>query len=623
MKKRALRLAGLITLASLTAAAGCKRGGQGADGPGGAGGPGGASSDAASREQLQERAKKVIRLQGGMLFETLVHYEGGPKESWVVMSHEGRPMQPDLEVKPGAGDRDDTEATPVAPAAGAWSVPLRVPEWCDAYDGVGQRMNLKEMEKGFLATDEAGAYVEDLRLAGIAGCDRLKYAPRQRRVQALLQAFVNKTGVKRDELVSMLKVLVAPPKPETDRILYSCGATPVVRQLLCGPGMVKADPSTGGYKGNKDEKGQIDRLDELERTAAVDDAARLSLVLGDIVAFEPQSFSSTYPGHGVGSLKVVPGGRVEAERHGLGRTDMHAVLALDVEKISFTELSLSLVAGETDPVVRFILLRRLEDVERVMKAELAKVPADARAKAAAGMEAWQTAYKANKADMDAAYKAIAAPTDAEACGQVDAAFGRLLKAKAPKSLKDAYAAALDPAVNVVLGARETCHRTRGWTSMALWEGKILAATRSHVGPRRAAVMAFRPGKAPDRLTYLPDEQIVKATKAAAPGVQIDFMPKEWLEERENCVETNRVDRITSDGHIVYRTNCTALPPIKHSEPYPPASVDAASGAALKKGNVVIMIRQKDVPEVLFSAHTDEKSFEADQGLRVFLGVPLL
>jgi len=610
---------GAFVCAAIVATAGCGPRGSTAGGPSGA--SPGAAGDQDAHSELKERANKVVRLEGGQIFETVVHYEGGPNESWVVMSHEGRPMQPDLEKKPGAGAHDDKDVPPVAPAQGAWAVPLRVPEWCSAYDGVGQKMFFDDMEKGFLEVAEAGAYVEGLRAVAIAGCDRQRYAPRQRRVQALLQAFVNKVGIDRKELTGLLVALARKANPGSATVAYPCGDDPTVRLLLCGPEGPRK--STGAAARERKGNSLLDKLDAAERSGAVDDKARLALVLSEVVDLRAVQLVGPYREHPTGSFKVVEkAGGVEASQFGLGSTDMLAVVALDVDKMSFAELGRALADKETDPVVKFMVPRRLADVQKIASLQIATVSDEAKAQAKKGMDDWRASYAAHKEDMDAAFAALAAPSDAALCDRADAAYARLLQAKKPATLKAAYLTTLDPAVNVALGAREACHRQRGWSNIAMWEGKLLAGAGSHVGPRRAAVYAMRPGRVPDHLTFLPDEQTVASVKPGTPDSEVAFKPKEWIEERENCTETNKIDRITAGGDIVYRSNCTPLPSIKHTEPYPPAKMAAAAAAGLKKDNVVILVRQDKAPEILFSAHADQKAFEADTGLRAFLGVAL-
>ncbi len=140
---------------------------------------------------------------------------------------------------------------------------------------------------------------------------------------------------------------------------------------------------------------------------------------------------------------------------------------------------------------------------------------------------------------------------------METAFAWGLQAKAPKGWKEATSLLADPALDVLLQARQKCHAAAG----------------------------------------------------------------KWTEERENCVETKQIDRVTWEGKIVYRVECKALPPVKHKDPLPPVTLPKASASGLKKGDVVIVVGDGD-KSVLVSDFPGKKAAEADSNLGVFLGVKL-
>ncbi len=80
--------------------------------------------------------------------------------------------------------------------------------------------------------------------------------------------------------------------------------------------------------------------------------------------------------------------------------------------------------------------------------------------------------------------------------------------------------------------------------------------------------------------------IVASVKPAANGwVTVSFKTESWMEDDFDCVETNKIDGIKSDGTLVYRQRCTFKGQSKHSSTEPPVTVEARFAGALKPGRL--------------------------------------
>jgi hypothetical protein len=603
-------IARALFLLSVVGVAACGARGKGAHAPHGGAPDGDAKQEetsSAGAPGLRERLGKVIELQAGAnYFGTRIDYEGGPNESWVIGHHQGRPIQPDYEMKPSGPD--DKDVKPLAASAGAFTVPLAVPTWCNGYVTPG-RIDAN-LELDFLASDAPHAMIEDLRAVAIAACDRLHYAPRQRRVQRLLQTFVNKTHISQGELAALLPALII---ARADSDTTQCGVDPLVRSLLCGDRATERR-AVHDRSQLKRESDPADVLDELERSGKLDDRARFTTL-----------FTRIAPERHVEQAN--PGSRMAAvTRFRLGPTGYAAaplaVFANDIESLNWQEVRALIGEKETDPVVRFLLPGQLAVVEKLFRDELAKVPADVREKAQAAQSAWQANYERHKEIANAAFASVADPSSKE-CEKLDSGLGTLLTEKAPKSRTAAYGTLSDPIINLVVSARQGCHKAAGATELAALEEGLLRLHHHHAGKRRAGSLALAaPENRGNEIFGLPPARRIASVKAVAQGVEVRFVPAEWVEEREHCVETNRIGGITAGGRVYYRQDCTPLPPLTHKEPFAPLVVSKELGAVLKPKQSMRVLEREKAVLLVFSVLENETDSVDQLGLRAFMGHPL-
>ncbi|HTR52993.1 MAG TPA: hypothetical protein VMJ10_20000 [Kofleriaceae bacterium] len=86
-------------------------------------------------------------------------------------------------------------------------------------------------------------------------------------------------------------------------------------------------------------------------------------------------------------------------------------------------------------------------------------------------------------------------------------------------------------------------------------------------------------------------------------------------DQEDCVETDKVDRITSDGRIEYRQNCRVVGTHVERRPTSPVRVPAADARALRAKDNVAVIVGADRTGLVISVHDKRDALVQFRGIR--------
>lgn len=561
----------------------CQPGGEAQTG--GVGGP-----PRRDRGALRGRAGGVSFGETGGARHKVV-YEGGPKESWAINGSEQLP--PELEAKPGFKHMDDHDVELLEPAPGAPKVELAVPDFCDDYSGAGLDLDFWQIHTDAPQYSGVMSSLYDLRVAAWAACDRMHYEPRQKVVQRLLQTYVNKTKMPIAELEKLLAGLAASPIDET-----FCGTDPTTRWILCA------------QRPEDKDLPRLDRLDMLEMRGQSLDEERFrrgmeSLVASSRVDLQPVPLDRRGAVHPKAStLEVEPGGLTTTAMRTPDRRKetiaAAAVDAVDVQAIAWDTLAMTLLAREKNAVTRYALEKRFSQWRAAMEQGAASLGEHV-AKAKALLDAWRKdVLDVDPTGIRAAFEAIEKPSASEACAKVEVATVAAVKRKAPATWKAATALLQDPAVDVLLQARQKCHLAEGRGKLATIEKEMLRRfSRQSWGPRITAYRTLTewPNLGFDFDTSSPFTVRSVATKGDQ--IELRFEADVWEERQQSCVETNIIDRITWEGKIEYRVDCKSLPPIRHTDALPPMLVSKAVGEGVKKGNVVVIATDAGKPTIVY------------------------
>ncbi len=79
--------------------------------------------------------------------------------------------------------------------------------------------------------------------------------------------------------------------------------------------------------------------------------------------------------------------------------------------------------------------------------------------------------------------------------------------------------------------------------------------------------------------------VASVSPATSGWMKVTFKTESWMEDDFDCVETNKIDGIKSDGTLVYRQRCTFKGQSKHQSTEPPVVVEARFAGALKPGRL--------------------------------------
>jgi hypothetical protein len=136
-----------------------------------------------------------------------------------------------------------------------------------------------------------------------------------------------------------------------------------------------------------------------------------------------------------------------------------------------------------------------------------------------------------------------------------------------------------------------------------------AAAAKEITMLRGDALDTRGGGSLDDITG-----VIKTVAPATTGwVKVSFKTESWMQDDYDCVETNKIDGIKSDGTLVYRQRCTYKGQSKHSSTEAPVLVDSKFAGALKPGRLAQLGRlrggsgdAKAVPTIV-RASKDPKS----------------
>jgi hypothetical protein len=238
-----------------------------------------------------------------------------------------------------------------------------------------------------------------------------------------------------------------------------------------------------------------------------------------------------------------------------------------------------------------------------------------------GYAAFMTLYTANKAVIDKAAVLLAggnklkqlAKTYAGCSAEFEPLFVKAIGDKRPADADGFKAAFRDTFIHYTGLAFATCEAIDGHDLVAdIYASRILG-TSAAAGPmdaaRSAALevlfanadeidgvrdMTVQRGAPTARLKVSApaskETQAVIATVAPAKDnmVKVTFKKETWVEQLLNCKETNRIDRISDDGKIIYREICTPAGTKKRELKEEPVLVEKRFADALKPGRFLEM-----------------------------------
>lgn len=103
-----------------------------------------------------------------------------------------------------------------------------------------------------------------------------------------------------------------------------------------------------------------------------------------------------------------------------------------------------------------------------------------------------------------------------------------------------------------------------------------------------------------------EESVVETVTPKGDWVQVSFITKKWMQKTYDCVETNKIDYISSDGRIVYRRRCTEKGEEPRSSTMQPIRIrtELAGGirpGCLVKANVRFIPERDAVPLTVFDS----------------------
>lgn len=520
-----------------------------------------------------------------------IGYRGGPKESMVIADcaqcsgswsdevlkeNDGRarfrPDDPPVEKR-------------IEPAEGVDAVPVAAPTWCKRYSGVWKGVEAPPSYKPLKKRPNVDVMWEKLQEIAWMSCDRERYAPRQRQIANMLQAWLNLARVPFERVVPVLEVLAAkaqdgrPPKPPPsgDRAV----------DALAGG----CYPMDSSYRAES-RLAVLDTLDLLEgadKLAALDRAAAVCRVDAGALA--------------ILDIRKVDHNKAQDELE--KRLDKKKIkrAAHDAAQIGLMDLRLwtpiYLNESSEDPQIR-----RFHG-ERAKAAEAAAA-------------SWKTNVRdPNKATLSAAFEAILRAKgpfeEAKGCSSITRPlFEKLIKAKATTKREELDQLLTDPVVNVVFQADALCNAI---DNPLLGAAEIDAANRSIMwfGPRRAAVMAANGVtlKTPDKTSIAeiaPSDrtQLSPVNRGYSDGVGrytyeirtvtpkddelvITAAGKRWVDPTYNCYSTGQIERIRPDGYLEYKEECQQVGAEAKKLEYAPMLVPKDLQSVLTRGAIVVMM----------------------------------
>lgn len=342
----------------------------------------------------------------------------------------------------------------------------------------------------------------------------------------------------------------------------------------------------------------------------------------------------------------------------------YALVASDVQRLDSAAFERELKAmglNEWGQVMARITFSKAQHVGRIYKAAYSKMDRGIQELAfktpVKAFADWEKLYAANKAGLSLARSVQESATNArtqdirDCHSKAHAALASYMQGKKPAiaSKEDRKRVFDDPIANILLQTSMVCAAYEGKMSIAAsLYNKGLLNTRTWRGPRFAAYYAMleRYGdiKAKDQSFPLEDNQVgfwvraprpsiilsayeqtfnkvgtmmnrsgrIKSAKKTPKGTKLTFKTESWKETVWDCKETRKIDRITSDGRIVYRQKCKAKGKKTVTSTVEPYLVPTSLASGLKPGVFVVATVEfgkqgnVGVPLVLFKSKKQEK-----------------
>jgi len=232
---------------------------------------------------------------------------------------------------------------------------------------------------------------------------------------------------------------------------------------------------------------------------------------------------------------------------------------------------------------------------------------------------WMKAYEANKAAIDDAWKFEEdfqrdGKTATQGCGEkLRAHLWKYIAEAKPESHEAAVARATDQVGHPLLWSWAMCEAIEGNIPAATAGYVLLGGSRFWRGPREAMYWAVaealadednqKLGLTPTSLRGRPSDEPYKwlrkleakkqyganaegqiaAVKKQGEGLYVTFKKVSWKEPVFRCTETNKIDRISESGQVIYRQECvqTGTETVEKTET--PVLVPAAYATGLKAG----------------------------------------
>jgi hypothetical protein len=238
-----------------------------------------------------------------------------------------------------------------------------------------------------------------------------------------------------------------------------------------------------------------------------------------------------------------------------------------------------------------------------------------------GYTAFASLYAANKDVMDQAVVLLAGANKLKQLAKAHAGcssvfeplFVKAIADKKPADLDAFKVAFRDTFIHYTGLAFATCEAIDGHNLVAsAYASQIIGtpAARGPVDAARSAAMEVLFANADDidgvrdmtpqrgaptvRLDVSPppSKETQAVIAAVAPGkddmIKVTFKKETWVEQLYNCKETNRIDRISDDGKIIYREICSPAGTKKHELKEEPVLVEKRFAGALKPGRFLEM-----------------------------------
>lgn len=518
-------------------------------GCGAARGPGGAEE-----EKLREPLEDIQMSTNGGIAGYL-QYMGGSNETWAVSTKGGDgswPREIDAVHREKRLERDDPQPLKIEPTGGAERVAAAVPTYCGKYTGQIKGTNPVPVIDGWQQLEDDApwhpiAVLTQVRQIGWLACDRRLYGPRQRNVAPLLQDVINKTKLPLATVMAWMPELVGMEKDFNIETLAKKAEDANVSRLL---GVARDDvPGLNGPE----------MVDLFDLTGRYTQLARAGLLQGckerAFCAFELKGF-----------------------------------------KTEEAKLEAQLIA---DPLLRAAALMKLTLFAEKMKAKIGAEPAET-ADIEKGYNEWMAqVMEPNKDLVKASFEQLYAlryseATAKEKCGAaLEPHRKAFLEAKAPKTLADLEAAVLSPTGMVIWTALARCHVAQ---DHRLLVPEVVAHNlwgKRQLGPRTATIRLDKidvPKRTLiDRRDDTSESREIKSVAVQGDKVIVTFPPEKWSNEVENCIETNKIDGIRSDGTLIYRSNCYTQATAPTFWDIHPIALSKEEGSQLKAGQVIRFI----------------------------------